>query len=187
MHPGLEPLAELFKRGKLAIVQGVGYPEPDRSHFRSMEIWHTASTARESTGWLGRFLDDSVARQAKASRERQRPEELLGLALTEMLPQALQADHFAAPVIQSLDSPPDEIIGGAAAMQVLRELSQPQARDSTALAFIGEQAENTFQIRERLRKAKDRYKSIRQLSGGRSGPATASGRADHRRRTWARA
>ena len=46
LHPSMEAVARLFKDGHLAVVQGVGYPEPDRSHFRSMEIWHTASTAR---------------------------------------------------------------------------------------------------------------------------------------------
>jgi uncharacterized protein (DUF1501 family) len=53
----------LFKAGKLAVIQGVGYPEPDRSHFRSMEIWHTASTAKKVpyTGWLGRVLDQEFA------------------------------------------------------------------------------------------------------------------------------
>lgn len=52
-------LARLFDDGQLAIVQGVGYPNPDRSHFRSMEIWHTASDSdqHESSGWLGRYFD----------------------------------------------------------------------------------------------------------------------------------
>ncbi|HEV3004826.1 MAG TPA: Twin-arginine translocation pathway signal sequence domain protein, partial [Pirellulales bacterium] len=44
LHPQMAALGELFHEGQLAVVQGVGYPEPDRSHFRSQEIWHTAST-----------------------------------------------------------------------------------------------------------------------------------------------
>ena len=58
LHPKMGPMAELFKAGELAIVQGVGYPKPDRSHFRSMEIWHTASvdSTPQSSGWLGRCL-----------------------------------------------------------------------------------------------------------------------------------
>ena len=58
----MEAAAKLFKDGQLAVVQGVGYPEPNRSHFRSMEIWHTASTAQlpRATGWLSRVLDASV-------------------------------------------------------------------------------------------------------------------------------
>ena len=54
LHPSLEPLMRLWRRGDLGIVRGVGYPEPNRSHFRSIEIWETASDADESRvdGWL---------------------------------------------------------------------------------------------------------------------------------------
>lgn len=60
LHPALPFLGELYKEGQLSILNSVGYPEPDRSHFRSMDIWHTASNADEylQTGWLGRLLDE---------------------------------------------------------------------------------------------------------------------------------
>jgi uncharacterized protein (DUF1501 family) len=53
-------LKKLYDGGKVAIVEGVGYPNPDRSHFRSMEIWHTASDSDrfDSTGWIGRYFDN---------------------------------------------------------------------------------------------------------------------------------
>jgi uncharacterized protein (DUF1501 family) len=58
LNPSLEGLAKLWGDHRLAIVQGVGYPRPDRSHFRSMDIWQTGSPERPShTGWLGRWLD----------------------------------------------------------------------------------------------------------------------------------
>jgi uncharacterized protein (DUF1501 family) len=59
LHPAMGPLRDLYDRGELSIVNSVGYPNPDRSHFRSMDIWHTASSSKEywSTGWLGRYLD----------------------------------------------------------------------------------------------------------------------------------
>src|SRR4051812_44550403 len=59
LHPSLGGMGKLLENGKLAIVQGVGYPNPDRSHFRSQEIWETARTATGAleTGWLGRALD----------------------------------------------------------------------------------------------------------------------------------
>ncbi len=58
LNPALKGLAELWRRDNLAIVRGAGYPQPDRSHFRSMDIWQTASPSRPShTGWLGRWLD----------------------------------------------------------------------------------------------------------------------------------
>lgn len=60
LHPSLTGAKSLFDEGQLAIVQGVGYPNPSRSHFRSMRIWHTARFDEEqhdSQGWLGRALD----------------------------------------------------------------------------------------------------------------------------------
>ena len=59
-HPACGPLAELHRNGQLSIVQNVGYPNPNRSHFRSMEIWETASGSNEflTTGWAGRFFDN---------------------------------------------------------------------------------------------------------------------------------
>ncbi|HIM36638.1 MAG TPA: DUF1501 domain-containing protein, partial [Dehalococcoidia bacterium] len=41
LHPSMGPLKDLYDQGKMAIIQGVGYPNPNRSHFRSMDIWHT--------------------------------------------------------------------------------------------------------------------------------------------------
>ena len=54
------PLKEFFDSGEFAIVNSVGYPNPDRSHFRSMDIWQTGSSSSEvlQTGWLGRYLDN---------------------------------------------------------------------------------------------------------------------------------
>ncbi|HNG77545.1 MAG TPA: hypothetical protein PLY72_23935, partial [Candidatus Obscuribacter sp.] len=58
LNPSMGELAALYKEGKLAVVQGVGYPEPNRSHFRSIEIWQTAQPdIIGDTGWLGRYLD----------------------------------------------------------------------------------------------------------------------------------
>jgi uncharacterized protein (DUF1501 family) len=61
LHPALKPLDKLWGGGQLAVVPGVGYPNPNRSHFQSMAIWHTArfepEEVRTSYGWLGRALD----------------------------------------------------------------------------------------------------------------------------------
>ena len=58
-HPALKGLAEIQQKGDLTVIQNVGYPEPNRSHFRSQEIWVTGSAPKEylTDGWLGRFLD----------------------------------------------------------------------------------------------------------------------------------
>ena len=65
LHPNMRAAKELFDDGRLTIVQSVGYPNPDRSHFRSMKIWQTArfdDTEHNSYGWLGRTLDQQLAR-----------------------------------------------------------------------------------------------------------------------------
>jgi uncharacterized protein (DUF1501 family) len=58
-HPALKDFATMQQNGDLTIIQNVGYPEPNRSHFRSQEIWQTASASNEylNNGWLGRYLD----------------------------------------------------------------------------------------------------------------------------------
>ncbi len=59
IHPALSGFKELYDDGSMAILNNVGYPNPDRSHFRSMDIWHTASQSNDylNTGWVGRYLD----------------------------------------------------------------------------------------------------------------------------------
>ena len=58
-HPALKDLAKISQDGNLSIIQNVGYPNPNRSHFRSQEIWQTASDVNQylDYGWLGRFMD----------------------------------------------------------------------------------------------------------------------------------
>ena len=56
-HPALAPLKEFYDQGKVAVIQGIGYPNPIRSHFRSMDIWHTALPEKMGAdGWLGRTI-----------------------------------------------------------------------------------------------------------------------------------
>lgn len=58
-HPAMKGFATMQQNGHLSIIQNVGYPEPNRSHFRSQEIWQTASASNQylNEGWLGRYLD----------------------------------------------------------------------------------------------------------------------------------
>ena len=59
LNPAMESLRGLYDNGLVNIINNVGYPNPDRSHFRSMDIWQTASESTEylNTGWIGRYLD----------------------------------------------------------------------------------------------------------------------------------
>src|SRR5262249_46994929 len=63
LHPSLRPLDKLLQAGQLAALPGVTYPNPNRSHFESMAIWHTArfdKEERQGYGWLGRALDPAA-------------------------------------------------------------------------------------------------------------------------------
>jgi uncharacterized protein (DUF1501 family) len=68
-HPALKDLATIAQEGNLSIIQNVGYPNPNRSHFRSQEIWQTAADSDKyvNLGWLGRFLDIQCNDQNLAS------------------------------------------------------------------------------------------------------------------------
>ena len=63
INPFLKSVKQLYDEGHVSIINGVGYPHPDRSHFRSMDIWQSGSTAGEiiTSGWLGRYLDNACA------------------------------------------------------------------------------------------------------------------------------
>ncbi|MGC8742019.1 MAG: DUF1501 domain-containing protein [Candidatus Sumerlaeaceae bacterium] len=83
-HASLKDLHAMYDRGLVAVVEGVGYPNPNRSHFRSMEIWHTASDSNVvlATGWIGRYLDaacgDSCDPTAALAVGSERPQAFYG-------------------------------------------------------------------------------------------------------------
>ena len=60
LHPDLVRLWELYDEGRVALIEGVGYPEPNRSHFKSFEIWHTARLEGRNSGegWIGRLMEE---------------------------------------------------------------------------------------------------------------------------------
>lgn len=95
-NPNLKSLKSLYDQGKVAVIQGAGYPNPDRSHFRSTEIWESADpVGMTTTGWLGRYLDTSLSQDANP---------LKALALGPLLPLTLQSQHTPVPSIESVDT-----------------------------------------------------------------------------------
>jgi uncharacterized protein (DUF1501 family) len=59
LNPALQPIKEMYDQGKVALINGIGYPNPNRSHFRSMDIWHTCEPDKVGNeGWLGRVIRD---------------------------------------------------------------------------------------------------------------------------------
>ncbi len=82
LNPALEAFKGLYDDGSLSILNSVGYPNPDRSHFRSMDIWHSASASNEyvNTGWVGRYLDAQCKGCDKPTQAMEL-DDVLGLAL----------------------------------------------------------------------------------------------------------
>jgi uncharacterized protein (DUF1501 family) len=85
LHPNLAPLKEIWDDGKMAIMQGVGYPNPNRSHFRSMDIWQSAEPDRDvaDSGWLGRYFDNTCSGS----------DPHIGVAMGATLPLAMQGER----------------------------------------------------------------------------------------------
>lgn len=107
LHPALQPLHELVGEKNAAIIQGVGYPNPTRSHFASMDVWHAGDTDAQGSrgvdrGWIGKALDhDLTRRRAKATRAGKPFEDpyagLASVAVGSVAPSALRSEH-ARPV-----------------------------------------------------------------------------------------
>jgi uncharacterized protein (DUF1501 family) len=87
LHPSCTAMHALYQSGRLGVVQNVGYPNPNRSHFRSMEIWETASASEEfaATGWVGRFLDNACEGMPANSHDP------LAIHVTNGVPQAFMS------------------------------------------------------------------------------------------------
>jgi uncharacterized protein (DUF1501 family) len=95
LNPGMRSFKALYDKGMVAIVQSVGYPNPDHSHFRSTEIWQTAAPDRyEHTGWLGRYLDDSNLSANNLFK---------GVAVSKVLPEVMVSNRTDVPAIPGLD------------------------------------------------------------------------------------
>jgi uncharacterized protein (DUF1501 family) len=134
LHPSLKPLSDLLEKGHLAVIPGVSYPNPNRSHFQSMAIWHTAKFDAEELkgyGWLGRALDAAGGHSA-----------LIG---NGNIPTALRARRSAA---VALTRPDDLVLSDAAtAKQALGSDT-----NDDLLAFVRRQAVDGYGAAEKMAK-----------------------------------
>jgi uncharacterized protein (DUF1501 family) len=98
LHPAMMGMWELFRKGRLAVIQGVGYPQATRSHFRSMEIWHRGNTSVEASGgWLGRYCRQALSQMRRITL----PIVQYGAARGEMFSGCGMADEQPGPVVGS--------------------------------------------------------------------------------------
>ncbi len=122
LHPGMGGMAKLLEDGKLAVVQGVGYPNPDRSHFRSMEIWESARLDPKAldTGWLGRALD---------AAPRKPTDDVKGIHVGgRAFPLALTSKKTEVPSVASLEQYRLQLTGSPSDKRTERESLDTMAR-----------------------------------------------------------
>lgn len=150
-HPALRGLADLWEQGTVSLVQGVGYPMPNRSHFESLDIWHTCQrkTATRMDGWVGRTID-----QFDSKRQSVDPWALhLG---PEKQPLALTSQRRRVPSIRSLDQFRLKAGSDPAALTKLVE-EEPVSQDDL-LSFVQTSSSAALQISERFAKLANRGK-----------------------------
>ncbi len=155
LHQSLKPLDKLLQAGQLAVAPGVGYPNPNRSHFESMAIWQTARLdpeERNGYGWLGRALDASAG---------------TAYAVGSGIPKALRGRRSVAVTLSRLEEM------ALADASCVREIAEPTGGDDL-LAFVGRQAVQARLTAERLAK-------VPTGGDGASYPATAL--AEHLKNT----
>jgi len=132
LHPALTGLKGLWDAHRLAIVLGVGYPDPNRSHFRSMDIWQSAvPETDEPTGWLGRWLDAQPRDPMRA----------LGLGAT--LPLLLQGADVAA---SSIPTGRLAIPGGASQTSLFSSLETTYRGEGALAAMVAESGNDLLAV-----------------------------------------
>ncbi len=146
LHPSMKPAKELFDDGRLAIVQGVGYPNPDKSHFRSMRIWQTASMdddAHNSYGWLGQSLD-------RAAMVHDNGEASAIYVGEDQTPVALWGRRSSATALSKLD---DLTLQREAGQSKSASSSKQPANESSAVEqFVSRQVISAYAAAEQFRR-----------------------------------
>ena len=156
LNPRMGPIKRLWDDGKVAIVNGIGYPEPNRSHFRSRDIWHTAEPVKViGEGWLGRAVRELDSKGENV---------LTGLNLGRGLPRALSCrgvpvasvgnleTYGLFPDIQSEQARQDTLYTFA------RMYGGAEGRDAVS-EFIGETGAAALKGADVLRTAPEKYSS----------------------------
>ena len=153
-HPSARGLADLLEDGRLAIIQGVGYDRPNRSHFESMDIWHTCQRKNDqrTTGWLGRYLD-----QAQADKS--------GVALAlhlghEKQPFALTAEDVRVPSISSLEGFRLNDRGDEQVRSTISKLAtSPRHEGDSILSFLQSTTKVALEASQRVEQASRDYQT----------------------------
>ncbi len=152
-HPVLRGFADLLERQQLAVVQGVGYANPNRSHFESMDIWHTCQLKKEqrTVGWLGRYLD-----QTSIDNSSDVPAIHFG---GEQQPLALQARNVRVPSVKSLDEFKLQSSNDKFRETVSQLAATQRNASSELLGFVQTSTSSALLASDRVAAAQSNYKA----------------------------
>lgn len=152
-HPAMKGFADLLQDDRLAVIQGVGYPNPNRSHFESMDIWHTCQRKNELRvdGWLGRYLEASADQHVSTDPQAMHFGE-------DKQPFALMSRQVRVPSVGSLDE--FRLVGNDNAnfAQAVRQLADARRSPSNdLLGFVQSSTSSAIQASERIEDAAMSY------------------------------
>jgi uncharacterized protein (DUF1501 family) len=154
LHPQCTGLAELYQDSALCVVQGVGYPNPSQSHFRSMDIWQAASTSETLTeGWLGKTLKGLPATPAFHLK-----------TANEKAPLALDGAPVRAPSITTLEEFQLQMAAASgqdkkAQQEIVEGAVKPGTEAGGLLGFVQRTALNTYASSRRLQEIGKNYQA----------------------------
>ncbi|HWA82558.1 MAG TPA: DUF1501 domain-containing protein, partial [Fimbriimonadaceae bacterium] len=148
-HPAMQPIADLYKAGKVAVVNNVGYPNPNRSHFASMDIWQSASPDRSlHNGWIGRYMDDQMSHGPLNP--------VMALGLSTEKPLALSAKNASIPCFASLTDVKN-LIGDPSAEQMLRDIQGMDAPAGSPTRVVQQASRAALDAMDILSRQLDTY------------------------------
>ncbi len=157
-HPALSGLADLWGQGQLCVVQGVGYPNPNRSHFESMDIWHSAGNVESNrqTGWLGRHLD--LKRESALSTTLQAAS---GIHLgSERQPLALAGLHVHVPTMASIGEFQLRGLSDPYRHEIVEKLLEiPRPTENDLRRFVREAGETALRTSRQIRAKIGEYRT----------------------------
>jgi len=161
-NPTMAPLKRLYDGGKVAVIQGIGYPKPSRSHFRSMDIWHTCEPDKVGDeGWLGRALRELDPNKSNV---------LTGVNFGRGLPRALVAPGVPVASVGNLES--YGVLTGieseeqrAKALDVFARVYSPMIGQGPVLDYLASTGLDALKGADILSTAPEKYSSSVEYGG----------------------
>ena len=155
-HPSMGPLKELYDKGKVAVVQGIGYPDSSRSHFRAMDIMHTCETETIAPeGWLGKAMRELDPRGENV---------LTGVSFGTGLPRAMSASGVPVTSVSELAnygilSGVEERPQREQALDIFRQMYAPAVGSGVVMDYLAQVGDDVLKGADLLKPVPAMYSS----------------------------